>query len=681
VRERFTTIILLLSAPALLQAVRAGAEVVGVEITSRKPFADGMAFGSVGSYEVMTGRLHYAVDPGKPANARIVDLRYAPRDAAGRVVFAGDFLVLKPVDLARGNHRLFYDVNNRGNLVALGLFNQGERTNRPGTAADAGNGFLMREGYTVAWSGWNWDVANGDNRLQIDLPIATNAGRPITGTVVAEIVVSERSDTEPFAWGDSRGYPVVDAADNAGATLTVRDTQTAPRVQVPRSSWRFADETHVRLPGGFAPGRIYELVYEARDPRVVGLGLTAIRDTLSFLRFARADAAGVPNPLARRSGDGALRPDPEEVLIFGMSQSGRVIQHMLLLGLHADERRRMVFDGALVHVPGAGKGSFNHRFAQTTRHPSQHEDHQYPTDFFPFGTTPATDPVTGETGDVLEPARALGLVPRIFYTSSSTEYWTRSASLLHTDVTGTHDATLDERVRLYSMAGAQHGAAGPRSRGIYENPRNPLDYSPLLRALLKAMDRWVSTGAAPPPSRYPRIDKGELVTVAAYREHFPKVPDLRLPTANLQPPRLDLGPRFKAEGIVDRQPPAFGPPYVTLVPDPDSYGIDRAGVRLPEVEVPLGTYTGWNLRRAEVGAVDALARWAGSFLPFASTEEERIHAGDPRPSLEALYPSPAVYVERLVTTAERLRSEGLLLDEDAAAYADRAQRQAWPPAR
>jgi hypothetical protein len=646
----------------LLASLSARAEVVRIEVTAREPFAGGREFGSAGAYEKVRGRLHYAIDPANPANARVVDLQRAPRDARGRVAFAADFLLLKPVDLAKGSHRLLYEVNNRGNLGMLSRFNRGAGSNDPATIEHAGNGFLLRQGYTLVWSAWNWDVLAGDGRLQIDLPIATDGGKPITGRVSAEIVVNHPSVTEPFAWGNSRCYEVVDASRNADAVLTVRDDQRAPRTEIARDRWRFADATHVSLPGGFAPGRLYELVYTARDPRVVGLGLLAIRDTLSFFRFATGDAAGNPNPLARPPASGAERPDAEKAYIFGISQSGRVIQHMLFEGFHVDESGRMAFDAALVHVAGGGKGSFNHRFAQTTRHPSPLEDQQYPADFFPFVPGQESDPVTGETGDVLAVAKGLGKVPYIFYTGTSTEYWTRAASLLHADTAGTRDAALDERVRVYFIAGAQHSIFGPAARQEYANPVNHLDHSPPLRALLVALDRWASTGAPPPASAYPRVDRGELVAVAEWRRHFPEV----------------LGPRFRSEGIIDLAPPAFGPAYVTLVPDVDADGNERSGIRLPEVAVPLGTFAGWNLRQAEMGASDALGRWDGSFLPFAATEAERKRRGDPRPSLEARYPSREAYVEKVKAAAEALRRAGLLLEEDAAAFGQRAREGPWP---
>ena len=652
------------------------AEVTRIEVLGRAPLAGGKAFGAAGAYERITGRLHYAVDPDNSANARIVDLRLAPRDAAGRVRFSGDFILIKPVDAGRGNGRLLYGVNNRGNLIVLNVFNDAPWSNAPGSAADLGNGFLLERGYTLLWSAWNWDVVRGGGRLQIDLPVATDDGKPITGAVAAEITVDHAADVRPVAWGGSRGYAPADP-EEPGARLTVRAGPGDKRRDVPRRRWRFVEPAgapsapvRIELEGGFRPGMLYELVYTATAPRVVGLGLAAIRDALSFFRYAAADRAGTPNPLAVEGAKGAAGT----VIVYGFSQSGRVIQHMVMEGLHVDEAGRSVFDAALIHGAGAGKGSFNHRFAQTTRHPSHAEDHLYPADFFPFTTTAQWDPVTGASGSVLAWARKRGRVPLLFYLSSATEYWTRAASLLHTDVTGRRDIALDPRARLYVVSGAQHSAAAGGGRGIFENCANPLDYRPLARALLVALDGWAAEGREPPPSRYPRLEDGTLAPVPVYRRRFPALPGLRLPASNLRPPRLDLGRRFAARGIQDLVPARRGRPFATLVPLPDADGQDRGGIALPAVAVPLGTYVGWNLRRREFGAPARLGRWQGSFLAFAATEAERRASGDPRPSIAARYGSKARFVESTRAAAMALRRRGLLLSGDVPAIVARAGR-------
>ncbi len=672
----------------ILIAATVTAEVERIEITSRETFAGGMAFGETGAYEKIRGTLFYAVDPANPANAAIVDLEFAPRGADGKVRFAGDFLLLKPVDLARGNGRLLYDVNNRGNLYMLRLINGGARSNDPSTAEDAGNGFLMEEGYSLLWSAWNWDVAAGDDRLQIELPIATDGGEPIRQRIAAEIVVSfdrEPAPSMPLAWGDSRCYPAADPEDNSGAVLTVRDAPTAQRRTIPNSQWSFTrvengvrapDPTRIAVDGGLLPGKIYELVYEVRNPRVVGLGLAAVRDAMAFFHFEGGDRYGNPSPLAVRVADGSWKTAVDLAYVFGVSQSGRFIVHMLWQGFHVDERERMVFEGARIHVAGGGKGGFNHRFAQTTHHPSDLEGNYFPADHPPFNFLPDGSPADN---DVLAEAKRLGAVPKIIMMNNALEYWARSASLVHTDPEGTADAEIHPFVRYYMTNGAPHGGAATRARTITEHERNPLDVARLQRAMLVNLDRWVSDGVEPPPSRYPRIDAGELITASEHARRFPAIPGMRHPGRNLRPPRVDYGADFWATGVFTVVPPETGEPYRTLVPTFDKDGNGVGGIRLPELAVPLGTYQGWNPRAAEFGAPEYLSRFDGSFWFFPTTEDERTATADPRPSIAARYDSHQDYVNRVAAAADELATDRILLKADADAVIDFAGRLEWPP--
>jgi hypothetical protein len=687
-RTRRVAIFASIVVTALLAASAAVAEVERIEITSRESIADGMSFGETGPYEKLRGRLFYAVDPDNPANAAIVDLELAPRGADGKVRFQGDFVLLKPVDLERGNGRLLYDVNNRGNLYMLRHINGGTRTNDPSTREDAGNGFLMEQGYALLWSAWNWDVRSGDHRLQIELPIATENGRPIRQRIAAEIVNSfglAPALSLPLAWGGSRCYPALDPHDNSDAVLTVRDAPRAERRRIPNADWRFAriengveipDPTSIAVDGGILPGMIYELVYDVQNPRVVGLGLAAVRDAISFFHFDGVDRYGNPNPLARRGGDGALTSVMDFAYIFGVSQSGRFITHMLWQGFHVDERRRMVFEGARIHVAGGGKGGFNHRFAQTTHHPSHLEGNYFPADHPPFNFLPDDAPVDN---DVLAEAKRLGAVPKIIIMNNTLEYWTRSASLVHTDPTGTADVEFHPEVRYYMTNGAPHGGAPSRVRTVTEHERNPLGVAHLQRAMIVNLDRWVSDGTEPPPSRYPRIDSGELITAEAHARRFPEIPDARHPGRNLTPPRVEYGSDFWTSGVFTETPPEVGPGYQTLVPafDPDGNGV--GGIRLPELTVPLGTYQGWNPRSAAAGSPDFLTRFDGSFWPFQITEVERERSADPRPSIETRYDGRQDYVNRVAAEARQLASEGLLLEDDADAVIELAGRLAWPP--
>lgn len=710
----------------------ADARVERIEIVERRPFAGGKPFGDVGGYEVIRGRLHYAVPPEHPRNRLIADLRLAtegrlrtdlsaviggrvvemigddPRNEAGDVVFEGDFLLLKPTQLERGNQRLLYGVNNRGNLLMLSYFNNAVGSNRPMTEAHAGNGWLMRQGYSLLWSAWNWDVENvGRQPLRINLPILMEAdGQPFTASINAELAVQDRDGkvVERLAWGGSRCYPVV-FDEKESAMLSVRDGPDAPRMPIARSDWKFAtldshgvpkfDPVHVYFPRGFVKGKLYELIYTAQHSRVTGLGLAAVRDAISFFRFEDADDAGIPNPLAV-----AGKPDARHAYIFGISQSGRFITHMIYQGFHVDEQERMVFDGARPHVAGAGKGGFNYRFAQTTHHPKHLQGNYFPADHFPFHYTPPGkwqhDPfgTSGRSkGDVLEQAKALRRIPKVLISNHEGEYWARSASLVHTDVTGKEDAELHPNVRIYMVNGARHGVPGRGSRRVQrgsEHAQNQIDARPVGRALLVALDEWVSADREPPASCVPRIDQQQLVTVADHASRFPAIPSyvrgtvqypaLRHPAANLRPPRVDYGPRFWTEGIQDYVPPrAYGPRFVTLVPGFDRDGNPIGGVRLPSVAVPLGTHQGFNLRSSSVGAHAYLRAFECSFWPFALSRAEREQARDVRRSIEERYSSRDDYVQRVADAARALERKRLLLPEDVAEMVEFAQSIRWPP--
>ena len=672
-----------------LLAFQLNARVSQIEITSREVFADGHKFGETGAYEKIRGTLVYSIDPNHPANTGIVDVKLAPTNDAGLVEFSGDFLLLKPIDLEKGNHRLLYGVNNRGRLTMVNFLNTAaERSNNPMAIEHAGNGFLMRQGYSLLWSAWNWDVRPGDERLQIELPIIQENGKPITQAIAAEMVVEAFAQSQPLAFGNSRSYPALNPENPTKAVLTVRDSPHGKRTEISRECWRFAreeedqilpDPTHLYIESGFQPGKIYELIYEAKDPRVVGLGLTAVRDAISFFRFDTQDDQGNRNPLVGTKATHLSRPDPERAYIFGISQSGRFITHTIFQGFHVDENNRMVFDGARIHVPGAGKGAFNFRFAQTTHHPSHLEGNTMPADFFPFNYASQKDPISNRSGDVLAAAKKMGKIPHIIVTNNALEYWTRSASLIHTDVTATRDAPIHENVRIYMTNGAPHGPARSREPGIYEHENNPLSSAPVARALLVALDRWVTDGVAPPASRHPRLDQGELLTPDEHRNRFPKIPGIRHPGVNLRPARLDFGKDFWTKGIMTRVPPRMGIPFETRVPGFDADGNGIGGIRLPELTVPLGTYQGWNPRSRAAGSPEFLARFAGSFWLFPRTKNQRLRVGDPRPSIEERYASKADYVAQVREAVEKLVGEGFLLEEDAERYNRAAEKISWPP--
>jgi hypothetical protein len=562
------------------------------------------------------------------------------------------------VDLRRGNRRVYYEVPNRGGKGILRRLQFAGSSLDPRDPADFGDGWLMEEGFSLAWMGWQWDVPERPGVLRLRAPIATDRGRSITGLVRAVVIVDGRTAEAPLGDKDHAAYPPVDP-DGPDSRLYVRDRGLdLPRL-LPRASWRFVGGQGVALDGGFEPGRIYEVVYRSRDPRVVGCGLAATRDLVSFFK----NETGPANPLAGVT----------LALGHGISQSGRFLRHFLFQGFNEDEQGRRVFDGLFVEVAGAGRGSFNHRFAQASRDGHQHWNVLYPTDVFPFTDTPETDPETGETKGLLDRAVASGTVPKVFHVVTSYEYWNRAASLLHTEPTGTRDVALAETSRAYLMASAQHGPGTlpPSRAGSREGlpPTNPNDFRPAIRALVHALDEWVADGVLPPASLYPRIADGTLV--APEKAGWPEVSSVRFPTVRNEPVRLDYGPEW-ARGVITVEPPRLGGVFPALVPAVDADGNDRAGIRLPEIAVPLASQTGWRWRHPGTGAPDALAPYVGSCFPFAWTKAAREGAGDPRLSVEERYHGRADYLGRVALAALALVRERYLLAEDVPLVVERA---------
>jgi hypothetical protein len=660
---------------------------VELSIRERFCFADGHEFGSVGAYERLVGRAHFAVDPGAPAQRGITDLDKAPTDAEGLVHFTGDFSILKPVDPARGNQRLFFDYGNRGNKRMLQFFNDAPATNNPRTPAHAGNGFLMRRGYTVAWLAWQGDLLPGNGRLLLDLPVARECGEPLTGLVRTEYIANGPGITTFPLSGRAtvRSHPTI-SLDPREARLTRRRYPYDERIPVPPESWCFArtegdtgldnqgavqavipSDSHIHIPGGFEPGWIYELVYIGRDPLVLALGHAAVRDFVSFLRYEEKDAAGRVNPLCERSGT------IDKAYAWGRSQTGRCLRDFVYRGFNADAAGRKVFDGILPHVAGAGRMWLNHRFANAdVSGGQQYEDHFNPADTFPFSYAESTDHLTGRRDAILNRPET---DPLVIHTQTATEYWQRRGSLAHTDTLG-NDLPQPDGVRIYMWASSQHFAdplpKKPQS-GVCQNFLNTVATSMLFRAMIDAMDRWATTGVAPPESRIPRRADGTLVTVEEWRREFPQIPGVSTPRAPSALPLLDFGPQ--AENGILKEPPDIvsGGGYTILVPAVCEDGNDRAGVRAPMVAAPLGTYCGWNLRARGFG-YGAMHEFSGSYIPLPETAEERHATGDPRRSILERYPSVEAYVDAITAAARRLVEDGLMLEEDveraAAAAAD-----------
>lgn len=646
----------------------ARAEVERVEILERVSVADGKVFGNVGAYERLRGRLYYAIDANAPENQAIVDIKLAPRDGQGRIHFTSDFVVFRPLEAARGNGRLLYDVSGRGEVNALREFNDAASPD------DAGNGFLMEQGYTLLATGWSWDVPLGDDRLRADLPVALDGGKPIYGRVEGEIAVTQATATAPHAGVGALTYEPA-RADDPDAVLTMRDTAQGPRTVIPRNRWNFGrkvgdkivyDPSLITLEGGFKPGVIYTVTYLARGPRISGLGMAAIRDALLFFRRERVDKFGVPNPLADTGAE-----LPKTALAFGYGQGARVLQAMLFFGLVANGGGQAAFDAALLKGGGAGRANINYRFAQPARHFSPDVEQDFAGDGFPFATASLTDPVGNETRGSLDRLPSPN-APKLFYVSTATEYWTRGASLMHTAPDGSADAAPDKRARIYVVAGDHHRISRTAERGVLAHCFNPLDDRPLLRSLLLHLDAWVTLKDEPPASVYPSLADGTLGKLAQYVEAFPKLPAVRTPSRLADPPRLDFGARFANEGIAELVPPRSNKSFTSLVPLPDADGLDKAGIRLPDIVAPLGTYTGWNPQNAATGAPERLSRIEGSFIPFARNDNERLTANDPRPSLQERYPNREAYRRAYAAATLALVEKGLIQGTEVNAMVERA---------
>ena len=637
-----------------------------VKINAAAPVAiDLPAFGPVGSYLKITGTFEGELDPADPRNAVIADIGLAPK-TGGKVRYTSTFMILRPADPGKGNRKIFYDFGNRGNKRILQWLNDGAEGNDPASAAEFGNGFLMREGYAVVWSGWDGQSRPVPHAMSIELPVAVNPdGSAITGRVIAE-AIPVAPDRTAFALP----YPGATTAPGNGV-LTVRQHESD--VRMPVEGWRWIDATHVEFPGPARVQWIYEFVYEGGDPKVMGIGHAATRDFLSFLKYADKDDAGSPNPLglgaAARAGGGR---NVEAIYAWGRSQGGRVQRDFLRLGFNQDEGGRAVFDGMMPYATGSGGNMWmNYRFAQPTVSAQQHSRRRSREPELPHTWMVQHDPLTGESDGVLRRCLFTDTCPKVFNVESANEYWNKSSSLNHTDAYG-QDLPVDDlarNARLYFIASIQHNtefdlqATVPRA---CQQPVNPLFNGPVFRALAVALDRWVSFGVAPPKSMVPTARDGGLVPPQEVR--FPRIPARSyagwpaLPAVQFNPNAMNVNLGYDFSKV---PPEPTGGRYATLVPQVDSDGNDIAGIRLPFLRAPLGTFTGWSLIKQEFGgAAPDICGQLGQFIPFAASKSERMAAGDPRLSIEERYPARADYVKAVREAAASLVRQRFLLVED-----------------
>lgn len=635
---------------ATIIATQAEARVTSIRIDRVDPFAAGMSFGDVGAYERVIGVAMGELDPADPRNKGIVNIDKAPRNANGKVEYETEFLLLRPADTSKGNRKILYEVNNRGRKFLMHWMMDApaqavSANNDPKEAKDAGNGLFFRQGYIMAWSGWDPDAPKSNNGITLKAPLATDNGKPIVRVIREEMVSGTRG---PLADRLRMNHEAA-TLDQPEATLTVRRKEADRKVEIPASGWTYLDAKTIKLlPEGTRPdpGALYELRYPAKNPKVLGIGFAATRDFVSFLRHETSDDNFIPNPAGR-----GIRT----ALAVGISQSGRYLRDHIAQGFNQDEAKRRVFDGVFAHISGVGKLFLNEEFGEPARTNTQHEDHFYPENAFPFSTARLKDPVSGRSGTLF---RHDGFDPLLIEVNTSTEYWQKGASLLHTDTLGMKDVKLPANSRVYMVAGTQHGGRfGLDSKpGQCANPRNPHSPEPALRALFVALDEWVSKNVAPPPSRIPTLSGKTLLEPAQLA--FPQIPGVR--AAKEGNPLVLYGDWINPE-------PDARKSYRTLVAKVDSDGNETAGIRLPDIAVPLATYTGWNLYRAPFPD-HALCDRDGSYIAFARTRAEREKNGDPRPSVEERYTSKDDYVAKVRRAARELVGARLLLDEDAQRY-------------
>jgi len=617
------------------------------DVTLRRPLADGRAFGDIGPYEELKGRLRYTLDPAHAANRGVTDLALAPRGASGGVEFSTDLSLLVPVDRSRVSGRALIDVVNRGNTVVVPNFNHATRPafgpgSDPNPPIDVGDGFLMRRGYVVASCGWQFDLPDVPGLIRLHGVEAREDGQPLRGRVYVQLQAPE--DVADFLLSD-RAHQAYPAADLEGrdAVLTVRDMPDAEPEVIPRARWKFAraaggrvtpDPRHVWLEGGFAKGRLYHLAYTATGAQVIGLGLVALRDCAAWLK----------------SGDAPARA--RWVYAYGRSQTGRLLRTLIHYGLNADERGGEALDGVIANVAGAMRGEFNQRFGQNSKDRPWTMCHLEPFQVEPRGRL------------------------KVMYTNTSAEYHRGDASLVHSDPDGRRDVEHGPSVRVYHFAGTEHGTGVWPPTDSQPAPADPhgwvdrsqhvrgvVNYGRLLRACLINLDRWVVDGVAPPPSRHPRLDDGTAVPPETLAKIFDAIPGARYPRHHARPQRLDFGADADMRRIT-LAPPRVGAPYGTRVSAVDADGNELAGIVLPELAVPLATHTGWNLRHADIGGVEQLLVFAGATLPFARTRREREAAGDPRPAIAERYGSREAYLAGVRSAADALVKERYMLEED-----------------
>jgi len=627
------------------------ADVSRIEVTSRETLSDPA---SNFSYEVINGVLYLTLDPSDSINGAIIDISHAPVNADGLVEYAADFkMLVPPASIANGG--LLYNVNNRGG-------------SRVAPEISLSRHPMSKMGFTYLVTGWINELSPRSGRLRLHAPIVGSLEQPITGDVRYEVSVGRDSNDVNIAGGGHLAYEPTQEGLRA-ATLSHRLYQDDPRILVERSQFSLDVKAEtdsnqpivtLNLEGGFLAGHIYELIYEAKNPVLAGAGMAAIRDMVALIRYGGEASSEL---------DQLNLPEIENTIAWGNSQSGRLLRQFMYDGFNADLAGRKVFDGVIPVIAGSGYGMFNNRFAMPTRTNGHHSNHLYPNDFFPFTYGESTDPFTGRAEGILSNARASNTVPKVMHIQTSNEYWLRGGSLPHTNPQGTADAQLPAEVRFYTIGGSQHGSGSgaPRAAGNGQLPPNPNMWAPFADSLIVAMYNWVANDQLPPASRYPRIADGTLVPShterGINRDAWNRLYGIVYPSAIYTVGFANYGDRWREERIIDIHPTSTDMFYRTLVPavNTDNNDFPHSTVLPPLTQVPLATFTPWNLRAVETGAEKSLARLSGGYIPFSPNTATAVQSRDPRNSIAGLYSSFEDYLEKYEAATDTLIEEGYLL--------------------
>jgi hypothetical protein len=648
-----------------------------IEIETRQPAP---AKDDAAPYEILLGRFYGELDPAAPVNAIITDLGLAPVNARGRVEYSASFAIAKPVDLSRASGVALYDVPNRGTgWMGFGpdgsvLLNHME--------ADV-------DGHIRIVSGWQGDMPPVPGFQTATVPVATGPdGASLTGPVLVRLAdMPSGAVTLPLAEGlavpVSRPTPV--SLETGKAQLLRLEADDLPAVPVPAEDWSFGDCASVPFPGapdggkismrgGFDPAYTYLLVYEAKDPKVLGIGFAATRDLNAFLRYGTVDEAGTANPLA-----GSI----EWVIAAGVSQAGNFLRSFVHLGFNAAEDGRIVFDGLNIQI-AARQVPLNVRFGLPGGAANLYEIGSEGTLWW----TRYDDTVRGRgVTSLLDRCNASGTCPKIVETFGSAEIWglRMSPDLVGTDAKA--DLPLPANVRRYYFPGVTHFGSfvgGFSTEGDQTFPGmpksvlagNPNPSSETARVIPRILGDWVRDGKEPPASCYPTLAAGDLVEPTAQAMGWPAIPNAPVPDGKINAfIEYQLGDRFNHDdlsGVIDHQPPRIGKVMPSLVPRVDTDGNETVGVPSVQHLVPLGTYTGWNAR-AEGYGKGRSSGFFGGFIPFARTRAERLAANDPRLSLEERYGDHQGFVERVRKVAGERVAAGWLLPEDAEKLIGQAQ--------